>query len=125
MQKYSGRINFITKINDIEIFMFKPTLFSQYWFHYEIQDQPDYWKRMFHKLRMTKLFLFNKYLVFYGVKDGITIGHIVVSRNAHEFEGASKKDIIIGPKWTAPRFRGLGYGSELLRGVLSSGSIEY
>lgn len=111
--------------NGIDIYMFKPSVFSLYWYGYDEIDQPDYWKQKNHRLRMLKLLFVNKYRVVYGIKDGVVVGHMVVSRNKNEFEGATKRDIVVGPKWTAPSCRGLGYGTIILKSVLDDELFDF
>ena len=119
------RLTYITQYKDIDYYLFKPSVFSRYWFGYKKEDEPDYWKKRVHSMRMLKLLFFNKYRVVYAVKDGIAIGHLVVSYNFKEIENATRRDVVIGPKWVAPSYRGLGYGTEILNFVLSSDIFSF
>ena len=120
-----NKIKYVSRQDDVDYYIYSPSVFSKYWFSYEKDDEPDYWKNFQHSLRMLKLYLFNRYKVLYIVKDNITVGHIVISFNIKEIKGSEKSDIIIGPKWVAPRFRGKGYGTKLLQFALNSNLIDF
>ncbi len=119
------RVRYVGQRDDIDFYLFTPTIFSRYWFSYTKEDEPDYWKEKNHSYRMIKLLLFNKYRVLYAVKNHITVGHMVISRNYNEVECATRRDIIIGPKWVAPSCRGNGYGTVMLKFALESGLFNF
>ena len=57
---------------------------------------------------MITEYLRGGYRVFYLELDGTIVGHIVMARGGRRLKNEQKSDIILGPIFISPSFRGKG-----------------
>ncbi len=79
-----------------------------------------------HKCRMFIDLLLRCYIYCYYIYyDNKICGHVVVCRGGGRMKFCCKKDIIIGPIWVIPRYRGLGLATLSINIILNNIKLEY
>ena len=118
-------LQFVGNFDDIDYYLFKPSLFKLYPDCYEAGMEPDYVSRPVHKIRMLLEHLKTHYEIYYMIKDSEVIGHIVVARGGWRISCSKKEDIVLCPIWISPAHRGKGFGTKGISVVLNELNISY
>lgn len=109
----------------IDFHEYSPTLFHPYFVDYPKQEQPDYTRRIVHKVRMMLEHLRGGYKVIYMVRDQKILGHIVIARGGRRLKVSTREDIVVGPIFISPALRGKGIGTIGIRTVLKELGLQY
>lgn len=126
MNEFSNKkLKFVKMVGDLRFYEYAPSLFEPYYFNYPKEDHPLYEKRLVHKIRMMLEFLQGGYRVFYMVKELEIVGHIVVTNGGRRLTVSKKEDIVLGPIFISPRFRGQGLGTIGINAVLNQLNLDY
>lgn len=116
---------FVGSQDGLDFRIFKPSLFRLYDSVYAAEDEPPYFHRLVHRLRMMRELLKAGYRVVYFSMDGGCVGHLVVGRGGTRIAMSTPEDIVIGPVWIVPSRRNRGYASKAIHFVLHSGLFPY
>lgn len=119
------KLKFVKTVGDLSFFEYVPSLLEPYYSNYPEEDHPFYEKRLIHKIRMILEFLQGGYRVFYIVKGLEIVGHIVVTNGDRRLTVSKKDDIVLGPIFISPRFRGQGIGTMGITTVLNQLNLDY
>lgn len=116
---------FVIEYEGISFYKFTPSIFKLYDDCYDKQNQPEYCKRIIHRIRMLIELLKVGYEVYYMYDDNKILGHLVVAGGGGRIEISKKSDIVIGPIWVCPSYRGKGIGTKGIYAVLHLLNINY
>lgn len=116
---------FLKKIDDVDFYAFKPSMFRLYFNCYSADERPPYFSRIVHKVRMSRELFKSHYSIVYMKINDKVIGHVVVGRGGSRIEMSTMNDIVIGPIWIIPEERAKGYGSKGIRFILDHLDINY
>lgn len=65
------------------------------------------------------------YKVYYLVIDGHIVGYSVVTPGGRRLKMSTKDDIVIGPYYIAPKYRGRGYATKMIQMTLNSCTYSF
>lgn len=119
------RVTFLGRYSDVDFYRYKPSLFKPYYMDYPAEDHPNYEGRLVHKIRMMMEYLRGGYEVIYMVVDGKVVGHLVIANGGRRLAISEKEDIVLGPIFVSPDWRGKGIGTIGIRTVLRDLDIPY
>lgn len=98
----------VYKNENVELHEYVPTFFSPLYCNFE-------------PMRLVRRFRFlgeyirkGKYLVYYLMIDKVPVGYCVVTPGGRRLKCSSASDIVIGPYFIDPKFRGKGYSKLLI-----------
>lgn len=74
---------------------------------------------------MTVTLLLEGYGAYYMCQNGNVVGCAVITRGGGRMKCSGADDIVIGPYWIEPEYRGLGYGKKLVHAVLHESGLGY
>ena len=113
------RISLIYTEGDISLYIYYPTPFSPLYCHFEKMT-------LSRRVRLLIEYLSKGcYKVFYLVSGDELIGYCVVAPGNRRLKLSSEKDIVLGPYFIDPTFRGKGYAKTLIRLILKCGGLKY
>ncbi len=113
------RMRLLWKKEDLSFYIYDPTPFRLLYRHFERMTVPR-------RVRLLlEYFAKGKYKVFYLAKDGVPVGHCVVAPGGRRLKSSSREDIVLGPYFVDPAFRGNGYAKLLIGAVLRDGGLSY
>lgn len=115
----------IRECEGISYYKYTPSIFKLYDDCYDEHNCPDYCKRIIHRVRMIIDLLRVGYEIYYMYNGNEVLGHLVVARGGGRIDLSTKSDIVIGPIWVCPSFRGKGIGTKGIYTVLHLLNIEY
>lgn len=115
----------VKSVDGIEYCFYKPTAAQLYAPCYDPSDEPPYFRRIVHKVRMLREMIRSDSVIVYMKSNDKVIGHLVVSRGGTRVAESNRQDIVIGPIWIIPSQRGKGYGSAGIRQILTSLGFKY
>ena len=118
-------LSFLKQLDDIEYYSYVPTLLRPYENCYPVGQEPNYWKRPVHRIRMFLEYFKTRYQVIYMRTGNETLGHLVVARGGFRLAVSTKEDIVIGPVWVAPQCRNLGLATKGISAVLHGLDITF
>lgn len=113
----------LKKVQDIKFERYNPSLFGIYGNCYKKGQSPDYCS-IKHIITMWIKWISSPFYIIYMKKGDDTVGHLVVNRGGKTLDTTSK-DIIIGPIWIVPEYRGKGYATLGISTILHDLDIEY
>lgn len=119
------RVTFLGRYSDVDFYRYTPSLFKPYYMDYPAEDHPNYEGRLVHKIRMMMEYLRGGYEVIYMVVDGKVVGHLVIANGGRRLAISEKEDIVLGPIFVSPDWRGKGIGTIGIRTVLHDLDIPY
>ncbi len=115
----SKRMRLLWKKEDLSLYIYDPTPFRLLYRHFERMTVPR-------RVRLLlEYFAKGKYRVFYLAKDGVPVGHCVVAPGNRRLKTSGKEDIVLGPCYVDPAFRGNGYAKLLIGAALHDGGLSY
>lgn len=85
----------------------------------------------FEKMRLVRLFRYwyellkGGYKVYYLAVSDTIVGYCVVAPGGRRLSVSRKNDIVLGPYFIAPEFRGRGYAKVIVRMTLQSCTYNY
>lgn len=120
-----NKMIFLDRVKGVDFYIYTPTIFHQYNKCYKKKEEPEYWNSIRHRIRMFVQHITYGYSVVYMFSENQILGHIVVSRGGRDFLKTTKDDIVLGPIWINPNFRGRGFGTIGIDFVLNSKKIKY
>lgn len=116
--KYSDRLKLVGKDSRYSLYEYMPTICSPLAIHFEKM-------RTVRRFRFMYELLKGGYRVYY-LADGETIvGHCVVTPGGRRLSVSTKNDIVLGPYFVSPEYRGKGYAKLLVRMTLQRCSYDY
>ena len=74
---------------------------------------------------LLEYFAKGRYKVFYLAVDGELVGHCVVAQGNRRLKCSGTEDIVLGPYFVDPKFRGCGYAKDIVRMTLHNSGINY
>ena len=100
-------------------FAYNPTPFRLLYCHFE--------KMTFsRRVRLLLEYLAKgSYKVFYLAVDGTLVGHCVAAAGNRRLKRSAEEDVVLGPYFVDPNYRGHGYAKELIRWTLEKGGLQY
>ena len=116
--------------NDINYYLFKPSLFSLYYNDkkHKHKDEPSHRYSLSHKLHMMWYLLTIRggYSILYLEQNGEFLSYVIfVKANKKIIKGCDKKDYYTIFLWTYPEHRGKGLATSMARTMLQDLSLEY
>lgn len=103
---------------NVRLYEFKPNLFSLVPFQME--------KLTFiRKLRFLYEFLCGGYKIYYLQIDSNFVGYCLVTPGGRRLKCSTTKDIVIGPYFISPEFRGKGYAKILIKMTFTFCTYRY
>ena len=115
---YSHRLRLIEKCSDYGLFEYKPTLRCLLLIPFE---QLTYVR----KVRLALEVIRGGYYVYYLSKKEGFVGYCVVTPGGRRLKKSSKNDIVLGPYFIAPVYRGKGFAKELIKLTLEHCVYDY
>lgn len=105
--------------NGISFYAYKPTLFSPLYLNFEHMTVQR-------RVRLLLEYLHRgKYTVYYLEKDQIMVGYCVAAKGGRRLKCTTEQDVVLGPFYVDPSFRGKGYGTKLIDFILHKSGISY
>ena len=117
--KVDKRITLIRNTGDFSFYLYRPTPFRLLQHHFE---KMTFSRRV---RLLLEYFAKGKYNVFYLAKDGVPVGYCVVAPGNRRLKRSSAEDIVLGPYFVDPAFRGKGYAKILIGSVLHDAGLTY
>lgn len=115
----SEKLVLIYSEGDKLFYEYDPTPFSLLYCHFEKMTFPR-------RIRLLmEYFAKGKYKVFYLAVNGRLVGHCVVAYGNRRLKCSSEEDIVLGPYFVDPEYRGSGYAKDIVRMTLNHGGLEY
>ena len=108
----------IASEGNVRLYEFKPNLFSLVAFRMERLTKVR-------KLRFLYEYLCGGYRIYYLQIDGIFVGYCLVTPGGRRLKCSTKNDIVIGPYFILPEFRGKGYAKILLKMTFASCTYRF
>jgi len=115
---YSDQLTLVGKNSRYSLYEYVPTICSPLAINFE-------------KLRVVRRFRFlyewlkGGYRVYYLADDDTIVGHCVVSPGGRRLSVSTKNDIVLGPYFVSPEYRGKGYAKVLVRMTLQNCTYDY
>ena len=115
----NDRMTLIREDGGLSFYEYRPTPFRLLYRHFEKMT-------LSRRIRLLlEYFAKGKYKVFYLLKDGVPVGPCVVAAGNRRLKMSSQEDIVLGPYFVDPAFRGNGYAKLLISAVLRDGGLSY
>lgn len=112
-----NRLISIRQWENYELFEYKPTLFHPF---YNDMEPLTIQRRVRFLIEF-----FRGYKCYYLSADRIIVAYSVVSPGGGRYSFASNEDIVVGPYFVAPEYRGNHYSELLVREILNLDSLKY
>lgn len=109
----------IYKNENIELHEYIPTLFSPLYCNFELMTFVRRARFLGEYIRK------NKYRVYYLLVDGDVVGYCVVTPGGRRLKCSTSSDIVIGPYYIKPCFRGKGFSKKLISLTLKNCGYKY
>lgn len=102
-----------------KFYSYTPTVFRPLYTHFEPMT-------LSRRVRLLLEWLGkNSYKVFYLEINGVLVGHCVAAPGGRRLRRSTPEDIVLGPYFVDPCYRGKGYAKELVRLTLQKGGMTY
>lgn len=126
MIKYK-RMRFIKTENDINYYVFTPTLFNLYYNDGNVHScEPSHRKSLSHKLHMWLYIFGGGYNILYAEKNGEILSYIVfVKANNKIIKNCEANDYYTIFLWTYPEYRGKGLATLMAKIMLNDLNLDY
>lgn len=112
------KIGHVADMNDLSLYEFMPSLFQQLAVPLENIS-------LVRKTRLFLEYLRGGYKVYYLVKGDLILGYCVVTPGGRRLKRTTKRDVVIGPYYICPEYRGKGYSKILVELSLKHCSYIY
>jgi RimJ/RimL family protein N-acetyltransferase len=105
------KLRFITSIEGLDYYKYIPTFGKWLYKNYEHMHFRR-WIRF-----LLEFYGKGKYVVYYIAKDSAILGYCLVAPGGRRLKCSDQTDIVLGPYYILPGFRGRGYSKQLIRTV--------
>ena len=113
------RLEHLYQEGNIAFYSYKPTVFRPLYTHFEPMTISRRVRLLLERLGK------NSYKVFYLEVDGALVGHCVVAPGGRRLGRSVEQDIVLGPYFIAPAYRGRGFAKVLVDWTLHKGGLIY
>ena len=118
VSKYSKRLTKVGVDGSYSLYEYKPTISKPLVVNFEML-------RTICRLRFLYECLKGGYKVYYLSNGDTLVGHCVVNPGGRRLSISTKNDIVLGPYYISPEYRGCGYAKILVRMTLMYCTYKY
>lgn len=112
-------LTFIYREGSKSFYSYRPTVLHPLYYHFEPMTLSRRVRLLLERLGK------GSYKVFYLAVDDELVGHCVVAPGGRRLERSTQQDIVLGPYFVDPAFRGKGYAKDLISFSLHKGGLKY
>ena len=113
------KLSLLCREGNKAIYEYTPNPFSLLYHDFEKMTFPR-------RIRLLmEYFAKGSYKVYYLSVDGNLVGHCVVAYGNRRLKRSSENDIVLGPYFVDPQFRGKGYAKDIIRLTLANTTMSY
>lgn len=114
----SDRLKVIQEESNYSLYEYVPTIYKPLAISFEKM-------RIARRLRFWYELLKGGYRVYYLAYNETFVGYCVVTPGGRRLSVSTKNDIVLGPYFVSPEFRGRGYAKVLVRMTLANCTYDY
>lgn len=115
---HDKKLVFLESIDGYDYYRYDPTFGKWFYKDYEKISLRS-WIRFFLE------YITRKYCVYYMVKEDIILGYCVVSSGTWRLKCVTKNDIVCGPYYILPQYRGYRYSRVLIDNIINRLHTNY
>lgn len=113
------RLDYISGNDVFDFYIYKPTFGKWLYKNYE-HMRIQRWVRF-----LLEYVSKQRYVVYYIAEKDTILGYCFLAPGGRRLKCSNEKDIVLGPYYILPEFRGNGYSVELIRAVVERLHLDY
>ena len=121
----SESLRYFKSLGGIDYYVYKPTFGHWYYREWEGYAEDKGKQTKSHWFRMCLEYLEGGYQIIYAAEGDQLKGYSLIARGGRRLKCSSKDDIVIGPYYTAKRYRETGIASKMISDVLNHLQLKY